>query len=39
MELPLGEYGEIDKVVLTGDWPWGGEKMVWQGDQLEVFLL
>ena len=32
MELPLGEYGEIDKVVLTGDWPWGGEKVVWQGE-------
>ena len=32
MELPLGEYGEIDKVVLTGGWPWGGEKVVWQGE-------
>lgn len=32
MELPLGEHGEIDKVVLTGGWPWGGEKVVWQGE-------
>ena len=32
MELPLGEYGEIDKVVLTGGWPWGGEKGDWQGE-------
>ena len=35
MELPLGEYGEIDKVVLTGGWPWGGEKVVWQGESGE----
>ena len=32
MELPLGEYGEIAKVVLTGGWPWGGEKVLWQGE-------
>ena len=35
MEIPLGEYGEIDKVVLTGGWPWGGEKVVWQGESGE----
>lgn len=32
MEIPLEEYGEIAEVVLTGGWPWGGEKVVWQGE-------